>query len=316
VDVERWLPYPHFPQIPKIGAIEAGSIVTNAGAGRLYVVATPIGNLGDLSDRARRTLESCALIAAEDTRHTGTLLAHFQISTPMISLHEHNERRRADEIVARIADGADVALVSDAGTPGISDPGYDLVRGCAAAGVEVIAIPGPCALVAALSIAGLPTDRFCFEGFLPARRAARRARLAELKSEPRTLVLYESPHRARETLEDCAEIFGGDRGAAAAREITKVHETLYRGSLAELAARAAAEPEFTRGELVLVISGAPPEAAAGEDGHGGALDRVLAPLLAELPLKQAAQLAAQITAVRHNEAYKRALELKQAYGAR
>ena len=290
--------------------------MTNADAGRLYVVATPIGNLGDLSERARRALESCALIAAEDTRHTGALLTHFQISTPMISLHEHNERRRADEIVARIADGADVALVSDAGTPGISDPGYDLVRGCAAAGLEVIAIPGPCALVAALSIAALPTDRFCFEGFLPARRAARRARLAELKSEPRTLVLYESPHRVRETLEDCAETFGADRGAAAAREITKVHETLYRGSLAELAARAAAEPEFTRGELALVIAGAPPEAAAGADGHGGALDRVLAPLLAELPLKQAAQLAAQITEVRHNEAYKRALELKQAYGAR
>jgi len=290
--------------------------VTNAAAGRLYVVATPIGNLGDLSERARRALESCALIAAEDTRHTGALLAHFQISTPMISLHEHNERRRADKIVARIADGADVALVSDAGTPGISDPGYDLVRGCAAAGIEVIAIPGPCALVAALSIAALPIDRFCFEGFLPPRRAARRARLAELKSEPRTLVLYESPHRVRETLEDCAEAFGGDRGAAAAREITKVHETLYRGSLAELAARAAAEAEFTRGELVLVIAGAPPEAAAGADGHGGALDRVLAPLLAELPLKQAAQLAAQIAAVRHNEAYKRALELKQAYGAR
>jgi 16S rRNA (cytidine1402-2'-O)-methyltransferase len=279
-------------------------------------VATPIGNLGDLSGRARGALESCALIAAEDTRHTGALLAHFHISTPMISLHEHNERRRADEIVARIEDGADVALVSDAGTPGISDPGYDLVRGCAAAGIEVIAIPGPCALVAALSIAALPTDRFCFEGFLPARRAARRARLAELKSESRTLVLYESPHRVRETLEDGAEIFGGDRGAAAARELTKVHETLYRGSLAELAARAAGEAEFTRGELVLVIAGAPPEAAAGADGHGGALDRVLAPLLAELPLKQAAQLAAQIAAVRHNEAYKRALELKQAYGAR
>jgi 16S rRNA (cytidine1402-2'-O)-methyltransferase len=296
--------------------MQAGSIVTNAGAGRLYVVATPIGNLGDLSERARRALGSCALIAAEDTRHTGALLAHFQISTPMISLHEHNERRRAEEIVARIADGADVALVSDAGTPGISDPGYDLVRGCAAAGVEVIAIPGPCALVAALSIAALPTDRFCFEGFLPARRAARRARLAELKSEPRTLVLYESPHRVRETLEDCAESFGGERAGAAARELTKVHETLYRGSLAALAARAAAEPEFTRGELVLVIAGAPPEPAAGADGHGGALDRVLAPLLAELPLKQAAQLAAQIAAVRHNEAYKRALELKQAYGAR
>ena len=290
--------------------------MTNAAAGRLYVVATPIGNLGDLSERARRALGSCALIAAEDTRHTGALLAHFQISTPMISLHEHNERRRAEEIVARMANGADVALVSDAGTPGISDPGYDLVRACAAAGVEVIAIPGPCALVAALSIAALPTDRFCFEGFLPARGAARRARLASLQAEPRTLVIYESPHRVNETLEDCAEIFGGDRAAAAAREITKLHETLYRGSLAELAARAAAEPDFTRGELVLVIAGAPPEAASGADGHGGALDRVLAPLLAELPLKQAAQLAAQIAAVRHNEAYKRALELKQAYGAR
>jgi 16S rRNA (cytidine1402-2'-O)-methyltransferase len=290
--------------------------VTKARAGRLHVVATPIGNLGDLSARARQTLEACALIAAEDTRHTGALLSHFQISTPMISLHEHNERRRTDEIVARIADGADVALVSDAGTPGISDPGYDLVRGCAAAGVEVIAIPGPCALVAALSIAALPTDRFCFEGFLPARRAARRARLAELKSEPRTLVLYESPHRVSETLEDCAQTLGGERRAAAAREITKVHETLYRGSLTELAARAAAEAEFKRGELVLVIAGAPRATAAGADGHGGALDRVLAPLLAELPLKQAAQLAAQITSVRHNEAYKRALELKQAYGAR
>jgi 16S rRNA (cytidine1402-2'-O)-methyltransferase len=289
--------------------------VTKARAGRLYVVATPIGNLGDLSSRARQTLESCALIAAEDTRRTGALLTHFQISTPMTSLHEHNERRRAEEIVARIADGADVALVSDAGTPGISDPGYDLVHACAAAGIEVIAIPGPCALVAALSIAALPTDRFCFEGFLPARRAARRARLAELKSEPRTLVLYESPHRVSEALEDCAETLGGERRAAAAREITKVHETLYRGSLTELAARAAAEAEFARGELVLVIAGAPSVTAAGADGHGGALDRVLAPLLAELPLKQAAQLAAQIASVRHNEAYKRALELKQAYGA-
>jgi len=290
--------------------------VTNPAAGRLYVVATPIGNLGDMSMRARQTLESCALIAAEDTRRTGALLTHFQISTPMTSLHEHNERRRAEEIVARIADGADVALVSDAGTPGISDPGYDLVHACAAAGIEVIAVPGPCAFVAALSIAALPTDRFCFEGFLPPRRAARRARLAELESEPRTLVLYESPHRVSDTLEDCAEILGGERRATAAREITKVHETLYRGSLTELAARAAAEAEFKRGELVLVIAGAPPLTAAGADGHGGALDRVLAPLLAELPLKQAAQLAAQIASVRHNEAYKRALELKQAYGAR
>jgi 16S rRNA (cytidine1402-2'-O)-methyltransferase len=296
--------------------MKAGSIVTKASAGRLYVVATPIGNLGDLSERARRILASCALIAAEDTRHTGALLAHFTISTPMVSLHEHNERRRTEEILARIADGSHVALVSDAGTPAISDPGYDLVRACAEAGLEVIAIPGPCALVAALSIAGLPTDRLCFEGFLPARRSARRTHLAELKGETRTLVLYESPHRAVETLEDCAEVFGAERRAVAAREITKVHETLYRGSLADLAARARAESEFGRGELVLVIAGAPPEAATGADGHGGALDRVLAPLLAELPLKQAAQLAAQIASVRHNEAYKRALVLKEAYGAR
>jgi 16S rRNA (cytidine1402-2'-O)-methyltransferase len=289
--------------------------VTKARSGRLYVVATPIGNLGDLSERARGVLASCSLIAAEDTRHTGALLAHFKISTPMLSLHEHNERRRAEEIVTRIASGADVALVSDAGTPAISDPGFDLVRACVEAELEVLAIPGPCALVAALSIAALPTERFCFEGFLPARGSARRARLAELERERRTLVLYESPHRAAETLEDCAELLGAARRAAVARELTKLHETLYRGSLAELAARARAEAQFARGEIVLVIAGAPPEVAAGADGHGGALDRVLKPLLAELPLKQAAQLAAQIAAVRPNEAYKRALALKEAYGA-
>ena len=289
--------------------------MTKAGAGRLYVVATPIGNLGDLSERARSVLASCALIAAEDTRHTGAMLAHFAISTPMMSLHQHNERRRAEEIVARIAAGALVALVSDAGTPAISDPGFELVRACAEAGLDVVAIPGPCALVAALSVAALPTDRFCFEGFLPARRSARRARLTELRGETRTLVLYESPHRAVETLEDCALVFGVERRAAAAREITKLHETLYRGTLAELAARARAEADFTRGEIVLVIAGAPAETAGGADGHGGALDRVLGPLLAELPLKQAAELAAQIASVRHNEAYKRALALKEAYGA-
>jgi len=289
--------------------------VTNTGAGRLYVVATPIGNLADLSERARSVLESCALIAAEDTRHTGALLARLGISKSMLSLHEHNERRRSQEIVARLAGGADVALVSDAGTPGISDPGYELVRQCADAGVEIVAVPGPCALVAALSIAALPTERFCFEGFLPARRGPRRARLAELAGETRTLVLYESPHRVQETLEECAELFGPERRAAAAREITKLHETLYRGTLGELAARARAEPDFARGELVLVIAGAPPPAAAGADGHGGALDRVLAPLLAALPLKQAAELAAEITQVGHNEAYRRALALKEAYGA-
>jgi 16S rRNA (cytidine1402-2'-O)-methyltransferase len=278
--------------------------VTNVAPGRLYVVATPIGNLGDLSARARDTLAGAALIAAEDTRHTGTLLKAFGISTPMISLHEHNEAQRAPELIERLRGGASIALVSDAGTPAISDPGFDLVRACAAAGIEVVAVPGPCALAAALSIAALPTDRFCFEGFLPARAAARRTRLAALSAEQRTLVFYESPHRIKETLA---------RSAALARELTKLHESLYRGSLAQLAERAASEPDLSRGEIVLVIAGASPEVAAeGDDGHAGALDRALKPLLEELPLKQAAHLAARIAAVRDNEAYKRALELKQA----
>jgi 16S rRNA (cytidine1402-2'-O)-methyltransferase len=285
--------------------------------GRLYVVATPIGNLGDLSARARATLASVSLIAAEDTRHTGALLKAFGISTPIISLHDHNEAQRAPDLVERLRGGASVALVSDAGTPAISDPGFDLVRACAAAGVEVVAVPGPCALAAALSIAALPTDRFCFEGFLPARGAARRARLREVSAEQRTLVFYESPHRIEETLADCAEHLGATRAAVLAREITKLHESLYRGSLGELAERAANEPDLARGEIVLVIAGAAPEVAAEADaGHGGALDRALNVLLEELPLKQAAHLAARIAAVRDNEAYKRALELKQAYGAR
>jgi 16S rRNA (cytidine1402-2'-O)-methyltransferase len=290
--------------------------VTNLAPGRLYVVATPIGNLGDLSARARETLASAALIAAEDTRHTGVLLKAFGIATPMISLHDHNEAQRAPELVERLRGGETVALVSDAGTPAISDPGFDLVRACAAAGIEVVAVPGPCALVAALSIAALPTDRFCFEGFLPARGAARRARLREVSSERRTLVFYESPHRIDETLVDCAEHLGSTREAVLAREITKLHESLYRGSLAQLADRAKSDADLSRGEIVLVIAGATPEVAAqGDDGHGGALDRALKVLLEELPLKQAAHLAARIAAVRDNEAYKRALELKRAYGA-
>ncbi len=269
-----------------------------------------------MSARARETLASAALIAAEDTRHTGVLLKAFGISTPMISLHDHNEAQRAPELLLRLQSGASVALVSDAGTPAISDPGFDLVRACAAAGIEVVAVPGPCALVAALSIAALPTDRFCFEGFLPARGAARRARLVEVSAERRTLVFYESPHRIEETLADCAEHLGPKREAALAREITKLHESLYRGSLEELAARSASDADLSRGEIVLVVAGAAPEVIAqGDDGHGGALDRALKPLLEELPLKQAAHLAARIAAVRDNEAYKRALELKRAYGA-
>ncbi len=288
--------------------------MTNESAGRLYVVATPIGNLGDLSPRARAALSNCALIAAEDTRHTGVLLKAFGIQTPQLSLHDHNEHHRAPEIIEKLQHGASVALVSDAGTPAISDPGFELVRAVAAAGFEIVAIPGPCAAIAALSIGALPTDRFCFEGFLPARGAARRKRLQSLATEARTLVLYEAPHRVRETLEDCAAVFGGERSAMVAREITKMHEMAYRGSLRDLVERAEADPDFTRGEIVLVIAGAPQPLAddeRGADGHGGALDRALKILLAELPLKQAARLAAQITEARDNQAYKRALHLKQ-----
>ncbi len=291
-----------------------GIIVTNQPAGRLYVVATPIGNLGDISSRALHTLRTCALIAAEDTRHTGGLLKHYGIQTPMVSLHDYNELKRSPELVSRMQSGITLALVSDAGTPGISDPGFDLVRACAAAGIEIVAIPGPCAAVAALSIAALPTDRFCFEGFLPARPAARRARLDEMVLEPRTLVFYESPHRVRDMLEDCARILGPERPATVAREITKLHETLYRDSLSQLALRAAAEADLARGEIVLVVAGAPRRAGELGDASGG-LDRVLKPLLMELPLKQAARLAAQIASVRDNEAYKRALELKREAGS-
>jgi 16S rRNA (cytidine1402-2'-O)-methyltransferase len=279
--------------------------------GRLYVVATPIGNLGDLSPRARAVLGDCALIAAEDTRHTGILLKAFGIATPQLSLHDHNEETRAVEVIARLREGKSVALVSDAGTPAISDPGFELVRAAAAAGIEIIAIPGPCAAIAALSIGGLPTDRFCFEGFLPARGTARRQRLGSLDKEPRTLVIYESPHRVRETLEDCVTAFGESRPAAVVREATKMHETTYRGSLLELLARSKSDDDFGRGEIVLLIGGAPQVPAADADSEAAAhLDKVLTALLAELPLKQAARLAAQITGARDNETYKRALALK------
>jgi len=290
--------------------------VVNERPGRLYVVATPIGNLGDLSARARDTLQSCGLIAAEDTRHTGVLLKAFGITTQQLALHDHNEAARAHEIVQRLRAGVSVALVSDAGTPAISDPGFDVVRAAAAAGVEVVAVPGPCAAIAALSIGALPTDRFCFEGFLPARATARRQRLKELAGEARTLVFYESPHRIAESLDDCVQAFGEQRAASVVREATKLHETVYRGTLRELMDRSASDADFRRGEIVLLVAGDARAADAAQgpdsqgDGHGGRLDAALKVLMAELPLKQAARLAALITEARDNEAYKRALYLK------
>jgi 16S rRNA (cytidine1402-2'-O)-methyltransferase len=281
-------------------------------AGTLYVVATPIGNLSDLSPRAADTLKNCDLIAAEDTRHTGILLKHFRIGTAQLSLHEHNESARTAEIIALLREGKSIALVSDAGTPAISDPGYELVRAVAATGMNVVAIPGPCAAIAALSIGALPTDRFCFEGFLPTRAAARLTRLKSLASERRTLVIYESPHRVRETLEDCVTAFGETRAATVVREATKLHETTYRGSLRELLDKSSTDADFSRGEIVLIIGGASQAESDESDAAAKSrLDKVLIALLAELPLKQAARLAAQITGTRDNETYKRALFLKE-----
>lgn len=269
----------------------------------LYIVATPIGNLGDLSPRARDVLVGVDLIAAEDTRHSGRLLAHFGIATPQISFHEHNERERSPELLARLARGESIAVISDAGTPLISDPGLPLVRDARAAGVPVRAVPGACAFVAALSVSGIATDRFAFEGFLPPREAARRKRLDELAHEPRTLIFYESPHRVVAALEDMASAFGAERPACIARELTKLHETVHTGSLAELGAQAAAE---TRGEWVIVVSGeTAPSAPQGAD-----LKRVLGVLAAELPVKQAVALTAKLTGAPRNEVYALALRLK------
>lgn len=269
----------------------------------LYIVATPIGNLGDLSPRARDVLASVDLVAAEDTRHSGRLLAHFGIATPQVSLHEHNERERAAELLVRLGRGESIALISDAGTPLISDPGMPLVRAARAAGVPVFAIPGACALVAALSVSGIATDRFVFEGFLPPKAAARKARLKELAYEPRTLVFYESPHRITATLADMAAALGADREACIARELTKLHESVHTGSLSDLQARAEAE---TRGEWVIVVSGE----KALHAPQAIELDHALAVLTPELPLKQAVALAAKLTGVPRNEVYALALARK------
>lgn len=277
--------------------------------GVLYVVATPIGNLDDISARALRTLSEVALIAAEDTRHSSRLLQHFGISTPLLACHEHNEREQGGRFLARLQAGEDVALISDAGTPLISDPGYHLVRQARAAGIRVVPVPGACALIAALSAAGLPSDRFIFEGFLPAKAAARRTRLALLREEPRTLIFYEAPHRILECVEDMQAIFGGERLALLGRELTKTFETLKGLPLAGLREWIAADSNQQRGECVLLLAGW--EAPPGEPAVGAEALRVLDLLLAELPLKRAAALAAEITGVRKNLLYQAALERQE-----
>lgn len=282
------------------------SSVAAAQPGKLYVVATPIGNLDDISPRALRTLREVALIAAEDTRHSIRLLQHFGITTALAACHDHNEREQGGRFVARLLAGDDVALISDAGTPLISDPGYHLVRQVRAAGIEVVPVPGPSALIAALSAAGLPSDRFIFEGFLPAKAAARRGRLELLKEEPRTLIFYEAPHRVLESVQDMASLFGKDRHAVLARELTKTFETLKGAPLGELAEWIAADSNQQRGECVLLVTGW--QAPEGEDAISGEALRVLDLLLGELPVKRAAALVAEITGVRKNLLYQAALE--------
>ncbi len=278
--------------------------------GTLYVVATPIGNLDDLSTRARKVLANVQLIAAEDTRHSGKLLQTIGCHTPVLSLHEHNEQHRSTELLQRLQEGMDIALISDAGTPLISDPGYNLVSELTQQGIRVVPIPGACAAIAALSVAGLPTGRFAFEGFLAARPNKRRERLRELLREERTLVFYEAPHRCRETLEDMVTVLGPARRIAVCRELTKLHETSYYGDLASLAEQAATNPDLSRGELVFVVEGAPP---AGTQDISLDAEQLLVALLEELPASHAAKITARITGGKRAELYELALQRKGAH---
>lgn len=268
-------------------------------SGRLQVVATPIGNLADLSERARAALAAADVIAAEDTRHTGALLNTLGIARPLVSLHEHNESQRTAQLLTRLERGETVVLVSDAGMPLLSDPGLELVQRAAAAGHEVQVLPGPSAITAALAVAGLPTDRFCFEGFLPARAAARRSALTALAHETRTLVFFEAPHRIAAALADMARELGGARAAVVARELSKLHESIYRGTLAALAQRAQREANFARGELTLVVQGAPAQQGVDES----TLRRTVEILSKELPPGRVAAVAAQLTGAPRAAAY-------------
>jgi 16S rRNA (cytidine1402-2'-O)-methyltransferase len=274
--------------------------------GRLYVVATPIGNLADLTSRAQKVLASVNVIAAEDTRHTSQLLQAAGIRTPLVSMHEHNEARRSAELIERLLAGESIAIVSDAGTPLISDPGFDVVAAARNCSIEVIAIPGACAAIAALSIAGLPSDRFSFEGFLPAKNSARASALQALAQESRTMIFYEAPHRLVETLSEMYRQCGGERLATVARELTKRHESSYFGTLLELSTRAANDPNMSRGEIVVIVAG---YAGTAQESSMMNADQVLRALLEDLPPSQAAKIAARLTNAKRSELYERAMEI-------
>ncbi|MGP4845706.1 16S rRNA (cytidine(1402)-2'-O)-methyltransferase [Marinobacter sp. 1Y8] len=277
-------------------------------SGTLFIVATPIGNLGDITHRAAEVLGSVDCVAAEDTRHSRKLLQVLGIQKPLLALHDHNEREKSGALLDRIAAGESVALVSDAGTPLISDPGYVLVKEARSRGIAVSPIPGPSAVITALSAAGLATDRFTFEGFLPAKRKGRNDRLMALLKEERTLVFYEAPHRIVETAQAIAEVFGAERDVVLARELTKTFETFYTGSAADVCVQLASDEHSERGEYVVMVAGAEPD----ESGEAPAIDtdRLLKVLLAELPVKVVAKMASELTGESKNDLYQRALALK------
>lgn len=275
---------------------------------QLFVVATPIGHLDDMSYRAIDVLKSVSLIAAEDTRTSAQLMKHFNISTPLTACHEHNESNKIDILVQKLLNGEDMALISDAGTPLISDPGFKLVRAAQANGIRVIPVPGACAAIAALSAVGLPSDRFSFQGFLASKQSHRLQQLEKLKDETQTLIFYEAPHRILDSVKDMAGVFGADRPVGFAREITKTFETIKKMTLGELLEFIAADHHQQKGEIVLVVGGASQE----KDLEQEKLDQLLQRLLQDLSVKAASQLAADLTGIKKKIAYQRALELSQA----
>lgn len=273
----------------------------------LYIVATPIGNLSDMVPRAVEVLQTAAFVAAEDTRHSAKLMSYFNIDTPLIAYHDHSDSNKLQTLLGYLIDGHDIALISDAGTPLISDPGYKLVREARKLGASIVPIPGPCAAIAALSAAGLPTDRFVFEGFLPAKGGARKKRLTQLAEETRTLIFYESPHRIVDTLSDMKDIFGGDRDAVVARELTKTYESIMAANLTEIDHMINEDPQQRKGEFVVIVAGAPEKDSHVLDSES---ERVLAILLTDLSVKQSSELAAKITGISKKVIYQAALDMR------
>ncbi|WP_373100651.1 MULTISPECIES: 16S rRNA (cytidine(1402)-2'-O)-methyltransferase [Pasteurellaceae] len=269
-------------------------------AGTLYIVATPIGNLRDITQRALDVFAQADLIAAEDTRHSGLLLAHYGIKKPFFALHDHNEQQKAAQLVAKLQQGMSIALISDAGTPLISDPGFHLVRQCRQAGIKVVPLPGACAAITALCASGIASDRFCFEGFLPAKSKGRRDKLEVLADEERTLIFYESTHRILDCLADMEAVFGADRYAVLAREITKSWETVSGDRLAALRAWLAEDPNRTKGEMVLIVEGKP---KTQETVFSAQAIKALTLIARELPLKKAAAIVAEVYGYKKNALY-------------